>query len=97
MLITTKKNERVSTPMTQKKPYKYWSEEQKHKLLEYVRNHTDSRGKISWFGYNNHIPGKTSKQCKSYYFNVLTGKQLTLEQALTKDEKQISQMTFEAM
>ena len=56
--------------MKQNADNKLWTELQKRRLLFFVE-HNKLETLVKWTRYKNDVPGKSAKQAKSYYNNIL--------------------------
>lgn len=68
-----------------KTQYKMWSEMERQRLLYFV-SHNKSNTVIRWNNYQNDVPGKSVKQVKSYYNNILRHEHTNTHNYFTEDE-----------
>ena len=57
--------------LSEQKRYRQWTEDDRARLEALVARHTMCSGNICWAAVARDFPGRTAKQLKSYYWNVV--------------------------
>lgn len=66
--------------LSEQKRYRQWTEDDRARLEALVARHTMCSGNVCWTAVARDFPGRTAKQLKSYYWNVVRVEQAAAEQ-----------------